>query len=626
MITIAAWLATYLIHSTILLVAALIISRFITNQRACEVLWKAALLGGFVTSLVPTITGFTPFARTWSVSDGAAEVSPSTTATTEAGPVVTSVVRQPPAASSGAQLVPPANPNHTSFFVQPGGTQALIAVWTLVALMLIARLLFHHRRILRALRGRQQVADGPLPGMLAELRRKAAVWTPVRLSASDACPTPIALGRSEICVPSRFETDLEIDQQRNALAHELAHLKRNDPLWQMTAGVIESVFFFQPLNIVARRKLRDAAEYLADDWAVQQTSSPLALARCLTQISSWVGTAPVPDGMLAMAEGGSPLVNRIERLAEWKRASSLPARVTVVAALAFVALVATSAPIFSAVPPGQNEILASITVFSEKRNVSPDSVIRYSGPAGSLNERFAWALSQNVNRPHWIGWKSQAAPLSGNFSAASSTLHLEFGANSAPMLSTLVRDAADEQQAGILVRVPGRTAREAEIDAVAFLPMRKTVWLGGDPVMWLGAADVRESLSLLERLRKSSRNPDMRSELAAAYAIHSDPNLVIPGIRMLLEGEGSSDVRSEAIQWLARMHGGDSRTVDLLKDAAMRGNDQDSRVEATDGLRLAMNEGSTRARAALMDLADNARDMRVRSEAMQALYRNKPNK
>jgi hypothetical protein len=393
----------------------------------------------------------------------------------------------------------------------------------------------------------------------------------------------------------------------------------------MTAGVIESVFFFQPLNIVARRKLRDAAEYLADVWAVQQTSSPLALARCLTQISSWVGTAPVPDGMLAMAEGGSPLVNRIERLAEWKRASSVPARVTIVAALAFVALVATSAPIFSAVPSGQNEVLASLTVTSELK-ASPDSVIKYSGPTGSLTQRFAWALSQNVNRPHWIGWKSQAAPLSGNFSAASSTLHLEFGNNNAPTLSAIVRDASDEQQAGLLVRVPDGRARESDIDAVAFLPMTKPVWLGGDPVIWLGGADVRESLSLLETLRKSSRNPDMRRELAAGYAIHSDPNLVIPGIRMLLETEGSSDVRSEAIQWLARMHGGDSRTIDLLKDAALRGNDHDSRVEAVDGLRLSMTQGSARARAALMDLADKAGDMGVRSEAMQALYRNKTNR
>jgi beta-lactamase regulating signal transducer with metallopeptidase domain len=631
-LSIGAWLATYAIHSTILLVAALIVTRFIGNERAREVLWKAALLGGFVTSLVPAITGITPIVGRWNVGR-ADEPAQAPVAAPEAVPSAVPSNTTSAGSSSDPKRASAAADGPRRFAITPQLTAILIAAWILGSLLLIARLVFHHRRILRALRGRHQISDGPLPGMLAELRRKSAVWNPVRLSSSEACPTPIALGRSEICVPARFSTDLEADQQRNALAHELAHLKRRDPLWQMGAGIIESIFFFQPLNIVARRKLRESSEYLADDWAVQQTNAPLALARCLTQISSWVGSVPVPDGMLAMAEGGSPLVSRIERLAEWRRSSGAPARVTVLAAAAFIALVATSAPSFSAVPAGSNEVSAVLTASMPARASSPDSVITFTGPDGSLIDRFNWALSRNVDRAHWIGWETEAARLTDArsrdhgaqpfFSAASSTLHLSFGDENAPRLSYLVGTQPNLRNAGILVRFDRGKAVETQLNAVAFLPVSSTVRFGGDAILWIGSGNNSESLSLIEWLIKGSRNPDMRSELAAAYTIHSKADLVIPGVGELLEYEGSSGVRTEAIQWLARMHGTDPRAIDLLKAQALQGRDGDSRMEAVDGLRLVFAHGSSRARDALLEIADHGRDMRVRSEAMQTLSRNK---
>jgi beta-lactamase regulating signal transducer with metallopeptidase domain len=617
-LTFLTWLATYAIHSTILLVAALILSRFIANQNAREVLWKAALLGGFVTSLISAMTSFTPAAgKTWRVAPYVEPTPPPPG--TEPTPTAITYTVPPPLRSSDnpAQTGFVPSQGDASFSVKSPGTAFLITTWILISMLMIARLVFRHRRILRALRDRHLLSDGPLPAMLAELRRKSAVWNPVRLSASAACPTPIALGRSEICVPERFATDLEIDQQRNALAHELAHLKRRDPLWQMGAGVIESVFFFQPLNIVARRKLREASEYIADDWAVQQTSSPLALAKCLAQISSWVGSAPVPDGMLAMAEGGSPLVSRIERLAEWQRSSKLPARVTLVASAALIAIVATSAPIFSAVPAEHYPPVASLVSFSAKRE-SADSVIRYAGAQGSLDQRFGWALAQNVNGPHWIAWETDVGSIYG---VSSSTEHLDFTDERAPQFSSIVGTTPTAARVAILVRFGGGKAIESQLNGVAFLRVRSKVWLGGGAILWIGNANNAESLALIQRLIKGSRNPDMRSELAAAYTVHSNGDLVIPGTRALIESEGNSGVRTEAIQWLARIHGTDPRAVDLLKDQTLHGRDADSRMEAVDGLRTSFAHGSARARAALMEVADHASDMRVRSEAMQTLSR-----
>ena len=85
-----------------------------------------------------------------------------------------------------------------------------------------------------------------------------------------------------IVLPERFFEELDPEQQRAALAHELAHVARRDPEWRIAVEILERVLFFQPLNRLARARLCDSAEFLCDEWAVQQTQSPLALARCLS--------------------------------------------------------------------------------------------------------------------------------------------------------------------------------------------------------------------------------------------------------------------------------------------------------------------------------------------------------
>jgi hypothetical protein len=97
------------------------------------------------------------------------------------------------------------------------------------------------------------------------------------------------------------------------LAHELAHVVRRDPAWQLLAAAIESALWFQPLHRLARRGMQEAAEELSDDWAVRHTGSGVHLARCLAEVAAW----PDPEASsLAspMAAGGKLLVRRVQRL------------------------------------------------------------------------------------------------------------------------------------------------------------------------------------------------------------------------------------------------------------------------------------------------------------------------
>src|SRR5437763_13755729 len=105
--------------------------------------------------------------------------------------------------------------------------------------------------------------------------------------------SPVALGLSEICVPELALSELGAEQQCSMLAHELAHLARHDSLWLVGASLIERLFFFQPLNRLARRELETTAEYLSDELAMRKRGSEVSIYKCPGPVSALLSGSPV---------------------------------------------------------------------------------------------------------------------------------------------------------------------------------------------------------------------------------------------------------------------------------------------------------------------------------------------
>ncbi|MCY0989895.1 hypothetical protein OV203_22340 [Nannocystis sp. ILAH1] len=219
-----------------------------------------------------------------------------------------------------APMVPPAPPLAPG--APPAGeSQAGLTAWIFAGLFglgaaaSLGRLGMTAVRLRRGLRGRTPLRQGPLRERL--LRLMAHVRVPqdsVRLTMSERVGSPMALASREIVVPARAH-GLAPRQQEAMLAHELAHVLRRDPAWQVLASVLEAALFFQPLNRVARRGMQEAAEELCDDWAVRHTGSGLHLARCLTEVAQWPGGTDMAGKFASpMAGKSSLLVRRVERL------------------------------------------------------------------------------------------------------------------------------------------------------------------------------------------------------------------------------------------------------------------------------------------------------------------------
>ncbi|MCA9685323.1 MAG: Uma2 family endonuclease, partial [Myxococcales bacterium] len=127
--------------------------------------------------------------------------------------------------------------------------------------------------------------------------------------------SPVALGRSEICLPQRAVDVLSPAQIQAILAHELAHLERRDPHWLALAAVIEALFFFQPLNRLARRGMQESAELLCDDWAIAATGDGVQFAKSLAELASWTHANRSSMLLAGMIGGERPLVRAIESIA-----------------------------------------------------------------------------------------------------------------------------------------------------------------------------------------------------------------------------------------------------------------------------------------------------------------------
>ena len=331
----AGWLLTYIVHSTVILGAVwLIAPRRVVSDTVREILWKSALVGGIVTATIQTAVTREPLG-------GQLRLAPRT-----AG------VKVPALRVEVRPDLPDAAPR--LLVMRSRGTRwtnPLVVFWLVTAGSGLLWLTLGHARTLRALGSRTPLDGTPIGHRLRGLLARAGVDRFVELTCSSAIASPVALTGDEVCLPRRALLELEPEEQDSMLAHEVAHLVRRDPQWLVLSRAIEMVFFFQPLNRLARRRMQEVAEYLCDDWAVARTRRPVMLAKCLAAVAEWVGRAPAMTTprlhpMSAMVESdGSPLIRRVGRILGGRRAPhALTSRAAFAASVCALVVLAGVAP------------------------------------------------------------------------------------------------------------------------------------------------------------------------------------------------------------------------------------------------------------------------------------------
>ncbi|MCY1073867.1 M56 family metallopeptidase [Archangium lansingense] len=136
-----------------------------------------------------------------------------------------------------------------------------------------------------------------------------------RLLVSEHAPSPLAMGllRPEVIFPRRALETLSPLEQRMALAHELAHVRRGDLWLGWVPALAQVAFFFHPLVRRACREYALAREEACDAAALQATgAAPREYGRLLLVFG--VARAPAAAAMPGASSHLAALKRRIAML------------------------------------------------------------------------------------------------------------------------------------------------------------------------------------------------------------------------------------------------------------------------------------------------------------------------
>lgn len=275
-------------QNTVFLVAVLLVLRWSTRLPAGVKYTIAA--AGLVKLLLP------PFLPAGRLLHGA--VSPGEIAgmLTTLGSIGGTSPSQSPAASSALALSLPA---------------ALFVAWLLAVTIVVAMALVSTARLIRALRGSTPVTlDDLVPrpvGRDISVHRCSRIGSPLTLGM---------LGR-RIFVPASWDT-WSAECRRSVLRHEVAHIERNDSLFQSLQVLAQAVYFFHPLVWLLNRRMIELREMACDDASAGRTEGErLRYSRCLVNVAeSLVRTPGVSRSATALIEGKAGLAGRVRYLVE----------------------------------------------------------------------------------------------------------------------------------------------------------------------------------------------------------------------------------------------------------------------------------------------------------------------
>lgn len=196
-------------------------------------------------------------------------------------------------------LLPVGTLAHDATQLAASATTWIVALWLAGALVAGSRLVVSFIRIER-------------------IRRNATPIDPyerhVLVSADIAIPVAAGIFQPVVILPKTVVETLASNDVARVVAHERAHIRRNDLAGNLIQRSIEAILFFNPWVYVIGRHLVDERESACDDQAVARTGEATDYAQCLATLAQSVHRRRA--GLLTPSALGSrnSVIARIERL------------------------------------------------------------------------------------------------------------------------------------------------------------------------------------------------------------------------------------------------------------------------------------------------------------------------
>jgi TonB family protein len=204
-------------------------------------------------------------------------------------------------------------------------------VWAAGAAVFLIRILASEWRLARLVRTAEP--DEPAAGVA------------VLIIGAELSPMAVSFPRRAIVLPESSSA-WPAEMRASVLAHEQAHLERNDGLWSIVGRLVCSALWFHPLAWLALREMNREAERACDNEVLSAGSKAADYADALIAIAR--STMPAPAAALPMT-GRHPLEARVEAILNLRENRRRASRsIAMLAAAAFlIPLAAQQQPVYN---------------------------------------------------------------------------------------------------------------------------------------------------------------------------------------------------------------------------------------------------------------------------------------
>ncbi|MBM4039992.1 MAG: hypothetical protein FJ290_15925, partial [Planctomycetes bacterium] len=212
-------------------------------------------------------------------------------------------------------------------------------------------------------------------------------WFRLSVVESARVHAPLTLGvlRPVVLLPAGLAEGLSESELRAVALHELAHVRRHDPLLLTLVSLVRAALFFHPLVWLAARQVASLAEQAADDAVLDATGEPLPYAKMLARIAERLPRRALATELAAgFVLSKSAFLRRVEailsdRRAQLRRLTRWALAATALAALASLAL-ALLLPLGAAAPGGATAELLAKRPPPDLARLAARSNPTYDGP------------------------------------------------------------------------------------------------------------------------------------------------------------------------------------------------------------------------------------------------------
>ena len=156
------------------------------------------------------------------------------------------------------------------------------------------------------------VTDESLLAMIRRAARRVSAKVAPAVAYCQRVSVPVVVGivKPVILLPASLASGMLPDQLETVLTHELAHIRRYDPLVNLLQRIVEAAFFFHPAVWYVSRRVNVERENCCDDLVLSAGWKPVEYAEALVRLGELCcvenGAGRLDGTAVVAASGGSP--------------------------------------------------------------------------------------------------------------------------------------------------------------------------------------------------------------------------------------------------------------------------------------------------------------------------------